>query len=90
MGLLITLVGEIAGARMWINFTFKGARSTIRLSDGSSAYLNYRDRRINEALGLLTEQLYQIMRYNLGININPTLRKNFYYLVDDLSKFLMS
>jgi hypothetical protein len=33
--LFMSLVGAISGARMWINFTFKGSKSTIKLLDGS-------------------------------------------------------
>ncbi len=54
LGLLIALVGEIAGSRLWMNFTFKGSKSTIKLSDGSTVLLNYRDRHIKEGLSLLT------------------------------------
>jgi len=38
--LFMTLVGAIGGARMWINFNFRGPRSTIRLLDGTVLLLH--------------------------------------------------
>jgi predicted nuclease with TOPRIM domain len=42
LALFISIVGSICGARMWINFTFRGPRSSIRLSDGTVAILHPR------------------------------------------------
>ena len=50
-----------------MNFTFRGSRSTLKLNDGSVVYLNPREKRINEGMKVLSEQLYQIMRYGHGI-----------------------
>ena len=35
LGLLISIVGYIAGSRLWFNFTFKGSKSTVKLADGT-------------------------------------------------------
>lgn len=42
LGLLISLVGQIYGARLWIDFKFKGSKSTIKLSDGTTLILRPR------------------------------------------------
>jgi hypothetical protein len=40
LALFMEIVGTIYDARMWIGFTFRGPRSTMRLSDGSTATLH--------------------------------------------------
>lgn len=39
LGLFILVVGQIAKARMWFDFVFKGSKSTVRLVDGSYAVM---------------------------------------------------
>lgn len=47
LGLFLTLVGNICGARVWIGFTFRGSRSSIRSMDGSAILLHPRDSRLS-------------------------------------------
>jgi hypothetical protein len=35
LGLLISIVGQISGARMWFDFVFKGSKSQVKLNDGT-------------------------------------------------------
>ena len=42
LGLMITIVGKICNARMWIGFSFRGAKSTVKLSNGSTVILRPR------------------------------------------------
>lgn len=35
LGLLISLVGEVSGARIWFDFSFKGSKSAVKLNDGT-------------------------------------------------------
>lgn len=67
--LFVVLVGSICGARMWINFTFKGPRSTIRLSDGSIITLHPREPRLSEGLKLLGDQLSQMMQDTMQLKL---------------------
>jgi hypothetical protein len=59
--LFMCMIGQIAGARMWLNFQFKGHRSTIRLSDGTIVNLHPKEPRFNDVLQHLKDQLYQLM-----------------------------
>jgi hypothetical protein len=35
LGLLISIIGEIAEARLWFDFIFKGSKSLVKLNDNS-------------------------------------------------------
>lgn len=39
LGLLILIVGEISGARLWFDFVFRGSKSSLRLNDGSTVIM---------------------------------------------------
>lgn len=82
--LFICLVGVISGARMWINFTFRGPRSTIRLNDGTVMTLHPKDNRLPEAMKLLNEQMFQMMRDTMHLKVVNSL--NFYQMCEELSK----
>ena len=88
LGLFMSLVATICGARMWISFTFRGAKSTIKTNDGSTIILHPRDNRIDEGLKLLNEQLFQLMNDTMQLKIeNP---HNFYKLCEELSKEILT
>ena len=40
LAIFVTIVGQISGARLWINFNFRGSRSTIKAADGSTITLH--------------------------------------------------
>lgn len=42
LGLLMELVGTIANARKWVNFTFRGHKSYIRPTEGQQIFLHPR------------------------------------------------
>lgn len=69
LGLFMTITATICGSRTWIGFTFRGAKSTIKASDGSLLILHPKDSRLSEALKLLNEQLYQIMRDSMCLKL---------------------
>lgn len=81
-------MGNIAGAKSWINFVFKGPKSTIKSTDGVVLLLNPKENKLNEVLKLLNEQLYQIMRDSMLLKVeNPN---NFYRLCEELSKEILT
>lgn len=45
--LFVTITAKISGVRLWIDFVFKGPKSTIRAFDGSNMLLHPRDAKIN-------------------------------------------
>jgi len=69
LGLFMSIVGAISGARMWIGFTFRGPKSTIRATDGTILLLHPRETRLSEALKLLNEQLFQLMRDTMQLKV---------------------
>ena len=80
----MSIVGEIVNTKMWINFHFKGPRSTIKLSDGAIIYLHPREPRFAEGIRNLCEQLYQLMHDRMHLKVENTL--SFYELCEELSK----
>ena len=87
LGLLITIVGYICGARLWFDFTFRGSKSTLRLNDGTYVILRPREGRFTEGQNVMIEQLYQIMNHDMGVKFPKV--NNLYQMCEELSKIMM-
>jgi hypothetical protein len=88
LGLFISLITSICGARILISFAFRGPKSTIKNNHGSIIGLNPKDNKIEDALKLLNEQLFQLMSDTMQSKIeNP---HNFYQLFEELCKEILA
>jgi hypothetical protein len=78
LGLFVSIIAAISGAKTWINFAFRGPKSTIRSNDGNTLILHPKESKLGDALKLLNEQLFQIMRDTMCLKVENS--NNFYQL----------